>query len=232
MPNARYFEQARADDTGRFWAVRVEDGRLITSEGDFGSAGSEQAEHFGTSQEALKAAALKISAAVRQGFREIVKAADPRDTFNKSKRAEYRHGLDELLLLEEKLLQAIREQRAASSRAGLDGLLDCYLKVVGADAQVLRAFLRAQGSTECGADPKLWKEVKDEMHQLVPVILVLKNPEALPDQVSAALQKLDGVVEARLRRTRGRMVPKIWNALGECELMELGRTLRSRARRA
>ena len=229
----RYFEQARADDTGRYWAVRVESSALIVHQGEFGSPGQEVVEPCGSDADAQKEVATRIAAQIRSGFREICKTQNPREGQQRQKRAEYRNGLEELVLIEERMLELIREERLAPSRAGLDGLLNRYTDVVAADAQLLRGFLKRQGTTsDADPDPDLWREIKDEMHSLVPVIMILKLGEPSAKQTVDALTKFEVVFAARTVRTNARMVPKMYLALSAGDLMDLGRRLRSRCRLA
>lgn len=228
----RYFEQARADDSGRFWAVRVESSALIVHEGEFGSPGQKSVERFGSDADAHKQAVARIAAAIKNGFREIVKAADPRDLQPRQKRPEYRNGLEELILLEERMLELIRGVLTAPKRETIDVLLDRYTDVVAADAQLLKGYLKRQGTTETenDPDPELWREIKDEMHSLVPLILALKDGDPADKRVAEALQKLERVFAGRGQRTRARMVPKMYLALSAADLMDLGRKLRARCK--
>lgn len=229
----RYFEQARADDSGRFWAVRVEQNALVVHEGDFGSPGTERVEEFATLEDAQRTAVQRIAAQIRSGYREVVKAQNPRDLQPQAKRPEYRNGLEELILLEERMVDLIRAQQASPSRSGIDSLLDRYTDVVAADAQLLKGYLKRERTTvaaENDPDPELWREVKDEMHSLVPLVITLKDGDPATKPVSDALAKLEKVFLDRSLRTRARMVPKMYLALGEADLMNLGRALRQRCR--
>jgi predicted DNA-binding WGR domain protein len=228
----RYFEQARADDSGRYWAVRVDDDTLTVREGAFGTEGTEHVERFGSGADAQRNATQQIAQQLRVGFREVVKAQNPRDLQPQQKRPEYRNGLEELILLEEKIIDLIRAQVDAPTREGIDKLLYRYTDVVAADAQLLRAFLKTEGTIESAddVDPELWREIKDEMQSLVPLVITLKNSEASSDPVREALAKLGHVFAARTQRTRARTVPKMYLALTESDLMELGRSVRSRCK--
>lgn len=228
----RYFEQARADDSGRYWAVSVEQAALRVHEGDFGTPGQHSTQQFDSDAAAHKEAVAKIALAIKSGFREIVKAADPRDLQPRQKRPEYRNGLEELILLEERMLEMIRGVVPNPSRESLDVLLDRYTDVIAADAQLLKGFLKRHGSTdiENDPDPELWREIKDEMHSLVPLVITLKGADPTTAPCQDALGKFEKVFAGRTQRTRARMVPKMYLALSEGDLMDLGRKLRSRCK--
>lgn len=228
----RYFEQARADDSGRYWAVRVDAEALHVHEGAFGSPGQQTVEQFESSADAGKTALTRIAAQLRLGFREIVKAKDPRDLQPRQKRPEYRNGLEELILLEERMVELIGGVLPVPTRQSVDLLLQRYTDVIAADAQLLKGFLKRHGSTdiENDPDPELWREIKDEMHALVPLVMTLKDGDPASKPFIDALGNLAKFFSVRAQRTRARMVPKMYLALSEADLMDLGRKLRSRCK--